>query len=101
MNKLIHLLFCQLLPFYDRSLALYGLPDSLTELLLCLFVICDRVIGLPSYVCTHDSIGSVALLLFFGELIVDFKHIFLQIINQQIVLFHNLINLAHDLSDLG
>jgi hypothetical protein len=68
---------------------------------LRLFVIFDGVIGLPGDVCTHDSIGSVALLLFFRVLIVDFKHIFLQIINQHITLFDNLINLAHDLSDLG
>jgi hypothetical protein len=81
MHKLVHLLFCKLLPFYDRSLTLYGLPDSFAELLLRLFVIFDCVIGLPGDVCTHDSIGSVALLLFFGELIVDFKHIFLQIVN--------------------
>jgi hypothetical protein len=98
-HKLVHLLFCQLLPLYDRGLALDGLPDGFAELLLHLFVILDGVIGLSRDVSTHDSIGIVALLLFFRELIINFEHIFLQIIDQHIALLHNLINLGHDLPD--
>jgi hypothetical protein len=95
MHELIHLLFGQFLALDDGRLALDGLADGLAKFLLNLLVLLYGVVGLAGDVGAHYGVGCVAFLLLFTELVVDFEHIFLQIVYQHVPLLDHLIHLAH------
>ena len=99
MNELIDLLLTKLLSLDYSGLTFNGFSDCETELFLGVFVFLDDVVGFAGNISTHNRIRSVSDLFLFAEILVDFKHVLLQVINQIISLHDYLVDLGHDFSN--